>query len=81
MLIAVGCLWFSHYVLELTSPLADNIAANVVGVGLGTIFRYFCYKYLVFTGAPTQLVELAHEHDESGRSEHADGGDDRRPPA
>lgn len=81
MLIAVGCLWFSHYVLELTSPLADNIAANVVGVGLGTIFRYVCYKYLVFTGAPTQLVELAHEHDESGRSEHADGGDDRRPPA
>jgi len=63
MLIAVGCLWFSHYVLHLTSPLADNIAANVVGVGLGTIFRYFCYKYLVFTGTPTALAEVGHAHE------------------
>lgn len=61
MLIAVACLWFSHYVLQLTSPLADNIAANVVGVGLGTVFRYFCYKFLVFTGTPQALAEVAHE--------------------
>ncbi|MEP6762028.1 MAG: GtrA family protein, partial [Sporichthyaceae bacterium] len=32
--IAVACLAVSHYVLGLTSPLADNIAANVVGLGL-----------------------------------------------
>jgi putative flippase GtrA len=50
MLIAIGCLWFSHYVLGLTSGLADNIAANVVGLVLGTIFRYFAYRHLVFTG-------------------------------
>jgi putative flippase GtrA len=51
MLIAVGCLAVSHYVLGLTSPLADNISANVVGLGLGTVFRYVCYHRLVFTGA------------------------------
>ena len=50
MLIAVGCLAVSHYVLGLTSPLADNISANVVGLGLGTAFRYFCYRYIVFNG-------------------------------
>lgn len=50
MAVAVLTLAVSHYVLGLTSPLADNIAANVVGVGLGTVFRYFCYRYVVFTG-------------------------------
>lgn len=48
--LAVLSLAVSHYVLGLTSALADNIAANVVGVGLGTVFRYVCYRYLVFTG-------------------------------
>lgn len=50
MAIAVGCLWFSHYILDLTSPLADNISANVVGLLLGTAFRYFGYKRWVFVG-------------------------------
>jgi putative flippase GtrA len=49
MAIAVTCLAVSHYVLALTSPLADNIAANGVGLVLGTAFRYLCYRYLVFT--------------------------------
>lgn len=49
MLVAVGCLWFSHYVLGFTSPLADNIAANVVGLVLGMIFRYLAYRHFVFT--------------------------------
>lgn len=47
--IAVACLAVSHYVLGLTSPLADNVAANGVGLVLGTAFRYLCYRYLVFT--------------------------------
>ena len=51
MAIAVGCLAFSHYVLGLTSPLADNIAANGVGLALGTLFRYLAYRFFVFTGA------------------------------
>ena len=49
MAIAVGVLAVSHYVLGLTSPLADNIAANGVGLVLGTAFRYLCYRYVVFT--------------------------------
>lgn len=51
--LAIGllCLWTSHYALGLTSPLADNISANVVGLVLGTAFRYVAYARLVFTGA------------------------------
>ena len=48
MLIAMGCLWFSHYALGLTSPLADNISANVIGLGLGTLFRFWSYRKFVF---------------------------------
>jgi putative flippase GtrA len=51
MAIAVGCLAVSHYVLDLTSPLADNISANGVGLVLGTAFRYVMYRRFVFTGS------------------------------
>lgn len=50
LFIALSCLWVSHYLLGFTSPLADNIAANVVGLVLGTTFRFWAYKRFVFTG-------------------------------
>ncbi|MSW42688.1 MAG: GtrA family protein, partial [Actinobacteria bacterium] len=31
-----------------TSPLADNVSANVIGLGLGTIFRFWSYRRWVF---------------------------------
>ena len=48
LLIAVACLFVSHYLLGLTSPLADNVSANVVGLGLGTLFRFWAYRSFVF---------------------------------
>ncbi len=48
LLISVGCLWFSHYALGFTSLLADNISANFVGLGLGTLFRFWSYRRWVF---------------------------------
>ena len=48
LLIAAGCLFVSHYVLGFTSALADNISGNVIGLVLGTLFRYFTYRFLVF---------------------------------
>jgi putative flippase GtrA len=54
--IGLGCLWISHYVLGYTSQLADNISANVIGLGLGTVFRFALYRWWVFnpkrTGVP-----------------------------
>ena len=54
MLIALSCLWLSHYALGLTSPLADNISANVVGLVLGTLFRFWSYRRWVFPALPAQ---------------------------
>lgn len=48
LLIAVGCLWFSHYVLGLTTTFADNISGNVVGVLLGNVFRYLMYRHVIY---------------------------------
>ena len=50
-LIAMSCLWVSHYLLALTSPLADNISANVIGLGLALTFRFWAYRRHVFSGS------------------------------
>jgi len=50
LIISLACLWVSHYLLGFTSILADNIATNFVGLGLGTIFRFTFYRLWVFRG-------------------------------
>jgi putative flippase GtrA len=49
MLIPLGCVWVSHYLLGHTSLLADNVANNVIGLGLGMIFRFALYRWWVFS--------------------------------
>jgi putative flippase GtrA len=49
MVIAVLCLGFSRYVLDLHTQLADNLT-NIVGIGLGTLFRFWSYRKYVFAG-------------------------------
>ena len=48
MLIGLGCLFVSHYLLGFDSRLADNISSNVIGLGLGTLFRFTLYRTWVF---------------------------------
>ncbi|GAA2386256.1 GtrA family protein [Nonomuraea africana] len=49
---------FVTYTLKLTDPLSMNIA-NIVGVGLGTLFRFWSYRRWVFLEATTPIpVEL-----------------------
>ena len=58
--IALGCLWFSHYALGLTSALADNVSANVIGLILGTLFRFWAYRKWVFPAVEDEAAtELA----------------------
>jgi putative flippase GtrA len=52
--VSLGCLWVSHYALGFTSPLADNIATNVVGLGLGTAVRFTLYRLWVFKNVPLE---------------------------
>jgi putative flippase GtrA len=51
--IALGCLAVSRYVLGLTSPVADNVAANGVGLALGSLFRFLSYRRYVFPDRPS----------------------------
>lgn len=60
LLIALACLAFSHYVLDLTGPLADNISANVVGLGLATTFRFWSYRRWVFP----EIADPADDHEQ-----------------
>jgi len=62
MAIALACLAVSHYALDLRSPLADNISANVVGLVLGMAFRFWSYRTFVFPAAA-----LTPEEDRSTR--------------
>jgi putative flippase GtrA len=47
--ISAGVLALSHYGLGFQTRLADNIAV-IIGIGIGTIFRFVAYRYLVFSG-------------------------------
>ena len=63
--IALTCLYVSHYVLGFESALADNLAANGVGLVLGTTFRFWSYRRFVWT-APAEVdyaadIDLAAE--------------------
>jgi putative flippase GtrA len=49
--ISSGCLAISRYAFDLHSPLSDNISANVIGVGIGTLFRFWSYRKWVFPSA------------------------------
>jgi putative flippase GtrA len=51
MAIQLACLGVAVYLLGLEGPLAQNIAGNVVGVGLGTLFRFWSYRTWVFPAA------------------------------
>ena len=59
MAIALGCLWFSHYVLGLRSALADNISANGFGLVLGTLFRFWLYRVWVFNRPAERILSAA----------------------
>lgn len=48
LLIGLLCLWVSHYVLGFDNLVADNISANVVGLILGTTFRFLLYRFWVY---------------------------------
>lgn len=48
LLIGLLCLWVSHYLLGYTSLLADNISSNIVGLFLGTAFRFLLYRFWVY---------------------------------
>jgi len=65
--ISLLCLAVSHYVLGFESRLADNIAANGVGLVLGTTFRFWSYRRFVWA-APAAVAEAAADGDAAARA-------------
>ena len=65
--IALLCLAVSHYVLGFESRLADNIAANGVGLVLGTAFRFWSYRKFVWA-APAEVEEAAFDGDAAAKA-------------
>jgi putative flippase GtrA len=63
LMISVLLLTMSHDVLKLTSRLADNLVGNVLGVGLGTAFRFWSYRRFVFVDDP-QRSTRQHRRDD-----------------
>ncbi|NUU23979.1 MAG: GtrA family protein [Streptomycetaceae bacterium] len=46
--IQAGCVFVSNNLMGFTSTLADNISGNIVGMALGTLFRFWAFRTFVF---------------------------------
>jgi putative flippase GtrA len=60
LVISAGCLALSRYVLELSGPIADNVSANIVGLGLASAFRFWSYGKWVFRAQSTERALAAY---------------------
>jgi putative flippase GtrA len=63
IIIAAACVYVSHWWLGFDSAFADFISGSVVGLILGTIFRFFAYRYWVFTEELDQEPGFAKDHE------------------
>ncbi len=55
MAIPVALLWVTRAVLGIENAVADNIAANVIGLGLGFGARFWLFRRYVFPSEPRLL--------------------------
>lgn len=53
----LGCLGFSRYVLDLSTPLSDNISGTLIGQIVAVVFRYWAYDKFVFVGGPANAEQ------------------------
>ena len=56
--VPLSCLAITRYVFGLDDPVADNLSANVVGLGLGMAVRFWALRRAVFV-APTRSLSPA----------------------
>ncbi len=52
---------FSEYVLGLHSKLAYNISGNLIGTGIGTVWRFWSFKRWVFLAPEPEATQEAAE--------------------
>jgi putative flippase GtrA len=66
LLIQLAFVAFARYGLGLEDKLSYNVA-NIVGIGVATIFRLYCYRRWVFLYADDALLAEQLEPETSGR--------------
>jgi len=59
MAIPLLCLTVSRYVLHFDDPVSDNVSANLIGLGLGTLARFWAIRRWIFK-QPVHVPELVH---------------------
>ena len=47
-LIPIGCLWLTRNAFGWDNAVSDNLAGNVVGAALATVFRFWAFRRFVF---------------------------------
>ena len=57
MLLPIACLYLTRSVFGWDSAIADNLSANVIGVLLGQIARFFLFRKFVF-GRPIRYTQV-----------------------
>jgi putative flippase GtrA len=58
MTLPIACLTISRNALGLDDPFSDNISANVIGLSLGLVARFYLFRTFVFR-RPVHLPHLA----------------------
>ncbi len=61
MSLPIGCLYISRNLLGLDDPLSDNISANVIGLFLGLVARFYLFRRFVFR-RPLHVPHLTMPH-------------------
>ena len=79
MLLPIGCLWISRNVLGLDDPFSDNISANVIGLFLGLVARFYLFRHLRVppAGAPAAPVAARTDPRDGPCRDAGDAGDPR----
>jgi putative flippase GtrA len=54
--IQLACIGFTYYLLDMHDKLAYNVAL-IFGIGLGTLFRFWSYRYWVWLAPPVAEAE------------------------
>ena len=67
LLIQYAVLGFSNYALGLTTRLENVIAVNL-GIGIGTLFRFWSYRKWVWVPPEVRMERLRHGRHRKGRS-------------
>ena len=80
MTLPIGCLWISRDLLGLDDPISDNVSANVIGLAMGLVARFYLFRRFVFR-RPVTLPQLARSRRGITEPTAPSTSDRARPPA